>query len=162
MIGKGLDQGVESVNLMGILSDTGSREHAPLGASHFKLVTFTSAQVGIIHPALTGRESAVHLHGASGGGRQGLRWGRLPNTGGAVSGDHAGLGAPDAVLRLSTGDPQGGLHHPAIESLNYSLRKIIQGQGAFPHDDAIRKLLYHGLKNVSKNGRCRSGTGRLR
>ena len=27
----------------------------------------------------------------------------------------------------------------AIESLNYSLRKIIKGCGAFPHDDAIRK-----------------------
>ncbi len=38
----------------------------------------------------------------------------------------------------------------AIESLNYSLRKIIKGRGAFPHDDAIRKLLYLGLRNVSK------------
>ena len=50
----------------------------------------------------------------------------------------------------------------AVESLNYRLRNIIKGRGAFPQDDAIRKLLYHGLKNVSKNGRCRSGTGRLR
>ena len=38
----------------------------------------------------------------------------------------------------------------AIESLNYSLRKIIKGRGAFPHDDAIRKILYLGLKNASK------------
>lgn len=38
----------------------------------------------------------------------------------------------------------------AIESLNYSLRKVIKGRGAFPHDDAIRKLLYLGLRNVSK------------
>ena len=38
----------------------------------------------------------------------------------------------------------------AIESLNYSLRKIIKGRGAFPHDDTIRKLLYLGLKNASK------------
>ncbi len=30
------------------------------------------------------------------------------------------------------------------------LRKIIQGRGAFPHDDTIRKLLYLGLKNASK------------
>ena len=37
-----------------------------------------------------------------------------------------------------------------IESLNYSLRKIIKGRGAFPHDDAIQKLLYPGLKNASK------------
>ena len=38
----------------------------------------------------------------------------------------------------------------AIESLNYSLRKIIKGRGVFPHDDAIWKLLYRGLKNASK------------
>lgn len=38
----------------------------------------------------------------------------------------------------------------AIESLNYSLRKVLKGRGAFPHDDAIRKLLYLGLRNVSK------------
>jgi putative transposase len=38
----------------------------------------------------------------------------------------------------------------AIESLNYSLRKVIKGRGAFPHDDAIKKLLYLGLRNVSK------------
>jgi putative transposase len=38
----------------------------------------------------------------------------------------------------------------AIESLNYSLRKVIKGRGAFPHDEAIRKLLYLGLRNVSK------------
>jgi len=38
----------------------------------------------------------------------------------------------------------------AIESLNYSLRKVIKGRGAFPHDDAIKKLLYLGLRNVAK------------
>jgi putative transposase len=38
----------------------------------------------------------------------------------------------------------------AIESLNYSLRKVIKGRGAFPHDEAIRKLLYLGLRNVAK------------
>ena len=38
----------------------------------------------------------------------------------------------------------------AIESLNFGLRKIIKGRCAFPHDDAIRKLLYLGLKNASK------------
>lgn len=38
----------------------------------------------------------------------------------------------------------------AIESLNYSLRKVLKGRGAFPHDDAIRKLLYLGLRNVSR------------
>jgi putative transposase len=38
----------------------------------------------------------------------------------------------------------------AIESLNYSLRKVIKGRGAFPHDDAIKKLLYLALRNASK------------
>jgi transposase-like protein len=38
----------------------------------------------------------------------------------------------------------------AIESLNYSLRKVIKGRGAFPHDDAIKKLLYLGIRNVAK------------
>ena len=38
----------------------------------------------------------------------------------------------------------------AIESLNYSLRKVIKGRGAFPHDESIRKLLYLGLRNVAK------------
>ena len=38
----------------------------------------------------------------------------------------------------------------AIESLNYSLRRIIKGRGAFPNDDAIKKLLYLGLRNASK------------
>ena len=38
----------------------------------------------------------------------------------------------------------------ATEFLNYSLRKIIQRRGAFPHDDAIRKLWYLGLNNESK------------
>ncbi len=38
----------------------------------------------------------------------------------------------------------------AVESLNYSLRQVIKGRGAFPHDDAIKKLLYLGLRNVAK------------
>ncbi len=38
----------------------------------------------------------------------------------------------------------------AIESLNYSLRKIVKGRGAFPSDDAVRKLLYLGLREASK------------
>lgn len=38
----------------------------------------------------------------------------------------------------------------AIESLNYSLRKIIKGRGVFPSDESITKLLYLGLQNVAK------------
>ena len=38
----------------------------------------------------------------------------------------------------------------AIESLNYSLRKVRKGRGAFPNDEAIVKLLYMGLQHVAK------------
>ena len=38
----------------------------------------------------------------------------------------------------------------AIESLNYSLRKVIKGRGPFPNDDAIRKMIYLGLRDASK------------
>jgi transposase-like protein len=38
----------------------------------------------------------------------------------------------------------------AIESLNYSLRRVWKNRGAFPNDDAILKVLYLGIKNVSK------------
>jgi putative transposase len=36
------------------------------------------------------------------------------------------------------------------ESLNYSLRKVLKGRGAFPNDEAIVKLLYMGLQHVAK------------
>ena len=38
----------------------------------------------------------------------------------------------------------------AIESLNYSLWKIIKGRDALPHDDTIWKLWYLELNNASK------------
>ena len=38
----------------------------------------------------------------------------------------------------------------AVESLNMTLRKLIKTRGSFPTEDAALKLLYMGLKNVSK------------
>lgn len=38
----------------------------------------------------------------------------------------------------------------AIESLHYSLRKVLQGRSAFPNDESIVKLLYMGLQRVAK------------
>ena len=38
----------------------------------------------------------------------------------------------------------------AIVPLNYNIRKIIKGRGAFPYEDAIKKLLYLGLHSASK------------
>jgi transposase-like protein len=38
----------------------------------------------------------------------------------------------------------------AIESLNYSLRKVLTGRSAFPNDEAIVKLLSMGLQHVAK------------
>ena len=38
----------------------------------------------------------------------------------------------------------------AMESLNYSLRKVLKGRSAFPHDEAIMNVLYRGLQHVAK------------
>lgn len=38
----------------------------------------------------------------------------------------------------------------AIESLNYSLRKVLKNRGAFPNDESIIKLLYLAMKNIAK------------
>jgi putative transposase len=38
----------------------------------------------------------------------------------------------------------------AIESLNNSLKKVIKNRGAFPNDEAVLKLLYLAMRNISK------------
>jgi putative transposase len=38
----------------------------------------------------------------------------------------------------------------AIESLNMSLRKVTKNRGSFPNDEAMMKLLYLAMKNISK------------
>jgi putative transposase len=38
----------------------------------------------------------------------------------------------------------------AIESVNMSLRKITKNRGSFPSDDALLKLFYLALANISK------------
>ncbi len=38
----------------------------------------------------------------------------------------------------------------AIESLNYSLRKVRKNRGAFPNDESIMKLMFMALQNVAK------------
>ena len=38
----------------------------------------------------------------------------------------------------------------AMESLHYSLRKVLQGRSAFPNDESITKVLYMGLQHVAK------------
>ncbi len=38
----------------------------------------------------------------------------------------------------------------AIESLNMSLRKVTRNRGSFPNDEAMTKLLYLAMKNISK------------
>ena len=47
----------------------------------------------------------------------------------------------------------------AIESLNYSLRKVLKGRSAFPNDESIIKVLFMGLQQSPKSGpnRFRSG-----
>ncbi len=38
----------------------------------------------------------------------------------------------------------------AIESLNMSLRKITKNRGSFPSDEALLKLFYSAIQNISK------------
>jgi transposase-like protein len=38
----------------------------------------------------------------------------------------------------------------AIESLNYSMRKVLKNRGAFPNDESIMKIFYLALNNVAK------------
>jgi transposase-like protein len=38
----------------------------------------------------------------------------------------------------------------AIESLNYSLRRVLRNRGAFPNDASIKKLLFLALRNAAK------------
>ena len=38
----------------------------------------------------------------------------------------------------------------AIESMNMSLRKVTKNRGSFPNDEAMIKLMYLGLQNISK------------
>lgn len=38
----------------------------------------------------------------------------------------------------------------AIESMNYSLRKILKNRGLFPNDEAVEKLVYLALRNLAK------------
>lgn len=37
-----------------------------------------------------------------------------------------------------------------IESLNLTLRKIIKNRSLFPNDEAVYKLMYLALRNISK------------
>ena len=38
----------------------------------------------------------------------------------------------------------------AIESLNYSLRRVLKTRGTFPNDEAVKKVLYLALRNLAK------------
>ena len=38
----------------------------------------------------------------------------------------------------------------AIESVNMSLRKLTKNRGSFPSDEALLKLFYLALKNISQ------------
>ena len=50
----------------------------------------------------------------------------------------------------------------AIESLNYSLRKVLKGRSAFPNDESIIKVLYMGVQHVAKSGLSPSPSGKPR
>ena len=66
----------------------------------------------------------------------------------------------EAASALDRFEPSWGDKYPAIrkviyttnaiESLNYSLRKVLKNRGAFPNDESIQKILYLALQNASK------------
>ena len=61
------------------------------------------------------------------------------------------------LVGLSTRVPQNRLHHPcggivtAVESLQRTLRKVMNTRGSFPHEEAAMKLLPLALRHVSKS-----------
>ena len=60
------------------------------------------------------------------------------------------LGTHHPVLRLSTRDTAHHFTTNAIESVNMSLRKITKNRGSFPSDEALLKLFYLALMNISQ------------
>lgn len=38
----------------------------------------------------------------------------------------------------------------AIESLNYTLRKVTKNRNTFPDDDSVYKIMYLAINNISK------------
>ena len=46
-----------------------------------------------------------------------------------------------------------------VESVNYYLRKITRNRGHFPHDDALFKLLYLGVRNITGKWRSKGKPG---
>ena len=49
-----------------------------------------------------------------------------------------------------------------VESLNSVIRKAIKKRKLFPSDDSARKVVYLAVMDASKNGPCRSETGKGR
>jgi mutator family transposase len=60
------------------------------------------------------------------------------------------LGAGDPVFQFQEEIRRVIYTTYAIESLNFSLRKIIKNRSLFPNDEAVFKLLYLALKNIEK------------
>jgi hypothetical protein len=60
----------------------------------------------------------------------------------------ARLGARHAVLRVSTGDPSGRVHHKRHRKSEHAVTQNHQDPGHFPNDEAAIKLLWLALNNV--------------
>jgi hypothetical protein len=55
-----------------------------------------------------------------------------------------------ADVRVSSGDQAGDLHDEYHESLNTTLRKVTKNRLLFPNDEAVFKLMYLALRNISR------------
>jgi transposase-like protein len=45
---------------------------------------------------------------------------------------------------------ESNLHHNAIESVNYTIQKIIKNRQSFPNDESTMKLIFMGLQHIAK------------
>ncbi len=60
------------------------------------------------------------------------------------------MGAGGASVQLSMRNLPRDRHHNTIESLNIMLREISKNRALYLIDEAVFKLLYVGLRNISK------------
>ena len=65
----------------------------------------------------------------------------------------AKLGQTQRALQLSNRHQKSIYTTNAIESLNYSLRKVLKNKKAFPSEEALMKVLYLSIERASEKWR---------
>ncbi len=62
----------------------------------------------------------------------------------------AQLGSADAILQLPAGDQESDLHHQRHRVGKYGFENLTKNRGSFPSDEALLKLFYPALRNISQ------------